>query len=362
MNSLMLKTGLSRDQLSELAKASSTSLSNMMERQSSFDALMSLDFQSLQSIDNLANLIQSGGGGNNNGLQGQGVPKGGIKNQDFRASNSGSASSLAAAVAAAAAAKSSGNNFAGLANARRLASEGRMEDLIRSLSNGNVGPNSGNGSSSDESGSSNANFNTLLQNIQNNLSASGASANCLFGSGNAGASALSLANLLRSDSSTGLTNLRMQDGLAHRNSSVDDFLSLVETGDIPHQDPALLNVPLQSVMQQQAAAQNQGGAQAAATLLAQQQLLAQAANGGNNASSNALVALAGRAGLASNASAHSFLSQLTAASQCYGAAAAFAQQQQAVNALTAAQHLGGSDNLKRKLSPEGNEDQGSAKR
>ena len=50
----MLKTGLSRDQLTQLAKdqqsASSHSLSNMIERQSSFDALMSLDFQSLQSI------------------------------------------------------------------------------------------------------------------------------------------------------------------------------------------------------------------------------------------------------------------------------------------------------------------------
>jgi len=54
LNSLMLKTGLSRDQLTQLARdqqgASTQSLSNMLERQSSFDALMSLDFQSLQSI------------------------------------------------------------------------------------------------------------------------------------------------------------------------------------------------------------------------------------------------------------------------------------------------------------------------
>ena len=54
MNNLMLKTGLSRDQLSQLARdgnlASTHSLNSMVERQSSFDALMSLDFQSLQSI------------------------------------------------------------------------------------------------------------------------------------------------------------------------------------------------------------------------------------------------------------------------------------------------------------------------
>lgn len=90
-----------------------------------------------------------------------------------------------------------------------------------------------------------------------------------------------LANMLRSNSSTGLTALRMQDGLVQRNSSVDDFLSLVASGDIPHQDPHLLNVPLQSVMQQQQAAQsnsqnNGSSAQAVATYLAQQQLLAKA--------------------------------------------------------------------------------------
>lgn len=90
-----------------------------------------------------------------------------------------------------------------------------------------------------------------------------------------------LANMIRNNSSTGLTALRMQDGLVQRNSSVDDFLSLVASGDIPHQDPHLLNVPLQSVMQQQQAAQsnsqnNGSSAQAVATYLAQQQLLAKA--------------------------------------------------------------------------------------
>ena len=103
----------------------------------------------------------------------------------------------------------------------------------------------------------------------------------LLGSGNA-ASAVSLANLLRENSSTGLTALRMQDGLNQRNSSVDDFLSLVAAGDIPHQDPSLLNVPLMQHQQ----SNNQGGGDAAANLLAQQQLLAQAT--GNPALANAL--------------------------------------------------------------------------
>jgi len=294
MNNLMLKTGLSRDQLTQLAREQgmtpNASLNNMMERQSSFDALMSLDFQSLQSIDNLANLIQTGG---------KSVPEIGMKNADF------SSNGLVAA-AAHAAKGSSGNLGTSLANARRLASAGRMESLLRSLSSGNVknAPAAGlGGGSSSNGGGSNANFSNLLQTMQSNLNSlggSGNSANSLFGSGGANsASALSLANMLRADSSTGLTALRQQDGLTQRKTSVDDFLSLVASGDIPHQDPTLLNVPL---MQQQAAAaaQQQGGgsssssgAQAAATYLAQQQLLAQAANSGNAAALTSALARAG---------------------------------------------------------------------
>jgi hypothetical protein len=56
--------------------------------------------------------------------------------------------------------------------------------------------------------------------------------------------------LKRVDSSTGLTALRMQDGLYRRNSSVEDFLSLAASGDIPHQDPALLQVPLMQHQQE----------------------------------------------------------------------------------------------------------------
>eukprot|EP00581_Thalassiosira_minuscula_P012836 CAMPEP_0183716632 /NCGR_PEP_ID=MMETSP0737-20130205/10467_1 /TAXON_ID=385413 /ORGANISM="Thalassiosira miniscula, Strain CCMP1093" /LENGTH=852 /DNA_ID=CAMNT_0025945925 /DNA_START=136 /DNA_END=2696 /DNA_ORIENTATION=- len=55
----------------------------------------------------------------------------------------------------------------------------------------------------------------------------------------------------RIESSTGFSQLRAEDGLANgSHNSVDDFLSLVASGDIPHQDPNMLKVPLQKVMQQ----------------------------------------------------------------------------------------------------------------
>ena len=170
MTNLMMNTGLSRDQLSQLVKDrhnSSNSLSNMMGgRQSSLDALMSLDFQSMQSIDNLANLIQTGA---NSGSR---VPKSGMKNW----SSDGNSSSNLAAVAASL--NGSNNNMQNLSNFRRLASEGRMESLIRSLSSNNVANKSNN------SGGSNANFNDLLQSMQNNSNGEGnRSASDFFGQG-----------------------------------------------------------------------------------------------------------------------------------------------------------------------------------
>jgi len=89
--------------------------------------------------------------------------------------------------------------------------------------------------------------------------------------------------MFRNDSSTGLSALRMQDGLTQRNTSVDDFLSLVTSGDIPHQDP-LLSVPLIQQQQQAGGSSNQSSA----ALLAQQQLLAQANATGNTALANAI--------------------------------------------------------------------------
>ena len=59
----------------------------------------------------------------------------------------------------------------------------------------------------------------------------------------------------------------MKDGLAN-GGSVEDFLSLMASGDIPHQDPGLLNVPLQKVMQQHGV----GAASALKRKLSQQQL------------------------------------------------------------------------------------------
>jgi hypothetical protein len=67
----------------------------------------------------------------------------------------------------------------------------------------------------------------------------------------------------------------MQDGLNHRNNSVDDFLSLVASGDIPHQDPHLLNMPLQSVLQ------NQNNSSAASILAQHQHLLSQSGRNSN---------------------------------------------------------------------------------
>ena len=91
--------------------------------------------------------------------------------------------------------------------------------------------------------------------------------------------------MFRNDSSTGLSALRMQDGLNQRNTSVDDFLSLVTSGDIPHQDP-LLSVPL--IQQQRQQGTHNSNQNQSAALLAQQQLLAQASASGNTALANAI--------------------------------------------------------------------------
>lgn len=270
MNSLLLKTGLSRDQLSQLARdrglGSTNSLGNLMNQQKSFDALMSLDFQSLQSIDNLANLIQSGG------VAGLNMPISNMKNADFDAILS-AASSRNNLIASSTNASDSNQDFSNAAQQLAdAASSNRVNALLRNLSNNNVpcsGPISGD--------TSNATLSNLLQSMQaNNNQFNGqgnTSATSLLNqmgmdgntntSNSTSQSAMNLARFLRPESSTGLSALRMQDGLNQRNSSsVDDFLSLIAAGDIPHQDASLLNVPL---MQQQ---------DAAAKLLAQQHLLA----------------------------------------------------------------------------------------
>ena len=302
IDNLMLKTGLSRDQLSQLAR--DQSLGNLMERQSSFDALMSLDFQSLQSIDNLANLIQTGGKSQ------QDLPKAGLKNWDGgNGGGNDSSPNLAAAVAAAAAAAAGGGTGGNHSN--RATSE--VANLLRSLSSNNVKKDGGGAGAGGDLGTSNADFNQLLKSLQstNSLAGAGASANNLFGS-MAGTSAMNLASMLRTDSSTGLTALRMQDGLAQKNTSVDDFLSLVANGDIPHQDPHMLNVPLQSVMQQQQAA----AAAAVAQLQQQQQHGSLGSLTGNASVQNLLSQLA--AGSAGNLAAAALMGEQAGAAATSG--------------------------------------------
>ena len=246
LTNLMLKTGFSRDQLSQMANdrgLSSTSLSNMAGRKSSFDALMSLEFQSLQSIDNLANLIQTGGNQSK-------APETGLKNWSADASGAG-AGGLSSA-------------------ARRLASASNLEAFMRSLSNNNMNANG-----EADAGANNSNLQSLLQGMSNgNLVGAANSMSSLVGAGGAGgtnaASAASLANMIRENqSSTGLSALRSQDGAYNRNTSVEDFLSLMAAGDIPHQDASLLNLPLSQLQQIQQ----------------HQQLQQQGANGGNNGQS-----------------------------------------------------------------------------
>jgi hypothetical protein len=287
-NNLMLKTGFSRDQLSQLARdrgLSSASLSNMVERKSSFDALMSLDFQSLQSIDNLANLIQTGGGSSGVGGFGH-APSSGMKNWSADISNNNQQPPSSASLSNA---------------ARHLASATNLESLMRSLSNHNT--SSGSGMNQEGGGSANdfvglsqpshANLQSLLQNMSNGNMGGGVNNNnnsnnnhhnnistsmsSLLGANN-GSSAASLAHLLRDQSSTGLSALRMQDGLNNRNSSVEDFLSLVAAGDIPHQDPSMLNLSLTQFQQQQLHQQQQQQLQH----LQQQQLLLQQNNGSSH--------------------------------------------------------------------------------
>jgi len=115
------------------------------------------------------------------------------------------------------------------------------------------------GNSNNNSLSSSANLHSLLQSMNNNGGSTSMSS--LLGGNNA-ASAASLANLLSrtESSSTGLSALRNQDGLSNRNTtSVEDFLSLVAAGDIPHQDPAMLNLPLSQLQQQQQQQLQNGG-------------------------------------------------------------------------------------------------------
>ncbi|KAL7549819.1 hypothetical protein ACHAWF_017199 [Thalassiosira exigua] len=166
ITNLMLQTGMTRDQISQLSNKgilSSASLANMLGKQRSFDQLMSLDFQSMQSIDNLANLIQAGMP--NQGLARGGIPKSQMKNVDWGTQGPTPANAFS----------NSGNAAAGLLAASGGSIKGSLENLVRSLSNNSR--NSGQGSNAalnnNLNNQSNAtNFNSFLQNVtqqSNNL-------------------------------------------------------------------------------------------------------------------------------------------------------------------------------------------------
>jgi hypothetical protein len=159
INNLMLQTGLNRDQIAQLASTqmtSSASLANLLGKQRSFDGLMSLDFQSMQSIDNLANLIKAG-------LPNQ-VPKAEMKNMDWGSQG------MTNAVPAAA--------MGGLQGSSTNLGNNPIQDLVRTLS-GNRNSSAGSGGSAGHgfslpgtlpavqgsySNQANANFGNLMPN------------------------------------------------------------------------------------------------------------------------------------------------------------------------------------------------------
>ncbi|KAL7449972.1 hypothetical protein ACHAWC_004277 [Mediolabrus comicus] len=180
INNLMLQTGLNRDQIAQLASTqmtSSASLANLLGKQRSFDGLMSLDFQSMQSIDNLANLIKAG-------LPNQ-VPKAEMKNMDWGSQG------MTNTVPAAAAMGGLQGSLTNLANNPGL--RGSIQDLVRTLS-GNRNSSAGSGGSAGHgfslpavqgsySNQANANFGNLMPN-SNLLQAQPNLGNLLQGMGN----------------------------------------------------------------------------------------------------------------------------------------------------------------------------------
>ncbi|KAL3784396.1 hypothetical protein ACHAWO_012942 [Cyclotella atomus] len=99
-------------------------------------------------------------------------------------------------------------------------SSSRMESFIKNLSNANLKTDSA------------AALSNLFSNLQKNSIAD-------FDDG----------KFKQVESSTGLSNLRAVNGLtSSHHDSIEDFLSLMKSGDIPHEDANMLNVPLQKVM------------------------------------------------------------------------------------------------------------------
>ena len=239
---LMLQTGMPPDQISQLAQgggiASSASLANMLGKQRSFDQLMSLDFQSMQSIDNLANLIQQGMPNQGAGLRGT-PARSQMKNMDWGTQGNNNNNNIAAPQAILNQAGMGGSSF---------------DALVRTLSatthsTANSGQSGGSGSggsafSNTQRTQPNAtSFGNLLQNAQGGLA----------GGQGAGlsTSAQDFSNILQ-----GLTqqNQQQQQG----NANVNFNLGMAAGGNNPglNQNAASGNMFLNMMTQQMAGGNN----------------------------------------------------------------------------------------------------------
>lgn len=160
---------MNRDQIGQLAQNkglnSPSSLANMIGKKRSFDGLMSLDFQSMQSIDNLANLIQAG-------LPNQ-APSSGTKNWDWgntSNNNTGDATSTFNNVTSLG---NQGNNMN--SNAPQAGQGTTLENLVNTLSGQGNNTAQAAGITSNQA---NTNFGDLLQSMQQgNISALGSNNN-----------------------------------------------------------------------------------------------------------------------------------------------------------------------------------------
>mmetsp|Transcript_2603 Transcript_2603/g.5594 ORF Transcript_2603/g.5594 Transcript_2603/m.5594 type:complete len:817 (+) Transcript_2603:172-2622(+) len=206
ITNLMLQTGMSRDQISQFAQkgiSSSASLANMLGKQRSFDQLMSLDFQSMQSIDNLANLIQAGMPNQVSGLGGR-IPKAQMKNMDW--GTQGGATGM-------------GNGApAGLLPSSGV--QGSLENLVRTLSNNSAGaaPNNLNNQANA------TNFNNFLQ-LQN-ATQQGVNNPLAGAAGQAGGSSTNdISNILQS-----LTQQQNQQQQMNNNLSYSSLLQGMAAG------------------------------------------------------------------------------------------------------------------------------------
>jgi len=241
---LMLQTGMAPDQISQLAQgggiASSASLANMLGKQRSFDQLMSLDFQSMQSIDNLANLIQQGMPNQGAGLRGT-PARSQMKNMDWGTQgNNNNNNNIAAPQAILNQAGMGGSSF---------------DALVRTLSatthsTANSGQSGGSGSggsafSNTQRTQPNAtNFGNLLQNAQGGLA----------GGQGLSTSAQDFSNILQ-----GLTQQNQQQQQQQQgNANVNFNLGMAPGGNNPglNQNAASGNMFLNMMTQQMAGGNN----------------------------------------------------------------------------------------------------------